>query len=401
MYLEHDNGPQMLVDTVNATLTNTTTTTTISSTNTDKSNLGSVIWAVNLTAFVLVGLLVPLRVIVRCTVTRNFFSDDVLVIIAALFTFGICSLLPIATDLGLGQHRWNIDPDVLSDDTRNLLLLMFIANVLYPCAVAFTRLSAVCSFLRVIPRSSMRYTMYTAAAIAAAFAFASVFAVIFQCTPVSAAWDPSMPGASCYPFIEYLHSSSSVGLALDVLLCTMPLPYIWGIKYMSTTKKVMVTVLFLFSGLACAAAVVKAVNIYQLAQDDKTYHWATWVLCSIAECTVGIVCISIPALAPLFAKCGGGGGITGSSGRSTPAGLSRRRRGRSLHITLFRGMSMGGRAEKPRVIRPMATPWKDQPAEPAAVADFHWLKLEQVESGRCWERNGQSSKADQILGIAL
>ncbi|EFQ33610.1 uncharacterized protein GLRG_08539 [Colletotrichum graminicola M1.001] len=251
------------------------------------TNLVNIIWGVNLTAFVLVGLTVPLRVIVRCTVTRDFFSDDVLVIIAALFTFGICSLLPLATDLGLGQHSSDIDSSVLVDDTKNLLQLLFIANILYPCAVAFARLSIVCSFLRLLTDRNARWVLFATAALTGAFALASVFAVIFQCNPISAAWDPTVSGASCYPFLSFLQASTAINIAIDALLCTMPLAYIWGMK-LPLSQKIRVTVLFTFASLSCAAVITKMSYLQLLSQADLPYHWTSWVLCSIAECTVGI-----------------------------------------------------------------------------------------------------------------
>ncbi|KAF6824877.1 plasma membrane protein [Colletotrichum musicola] len=390
MYLDYGNGPQ-IVRISNITATNGTIP--IEGT-AGKENLVTVIWAVNLTAFILVGLLVPLRVIVRCTVTRNFFSDDVLVIIAALFTFGICSLLPIATDLGLGQHYWNLDLEVRQDDTRDIMMLMFIANALYPCAMAFARLSAICSFLRFVTHKTMRYTMYGAAGITVIFGVGCVFAVLFQCKPIAAAWDKTIDNASCYPFYDYLHASTIINVALDIVLCTVPLPYLWKIKWLRRGPKIALTVLFLFNGLACAAAIVKVAYLQLLKETDVTYNWVTWVLCSIAESTVGIVCISIPPIVPLVEKC------CGRRRRSTRSGP---RRGRSLR-SLFpekkpaRSQSVGS-----RVIRPMATPWKDQPVEKTAVPDFYWLRLEQehMEFSRCWDRSPQSTKADQILGIAL
>ncbi|KAK1569855.1 uncharacterized protein LY79DRAFT_527950 [Colletotrichum navitas] len=251
------------------------------------TNLVAIIWGVNLTAFVLVGLTVPLRIIVRCTVTRDFFSDDVLVIIAALFTFGICSLLPLATDFGLGQHSSDIDAGVLVENTKNLLQLLFIANILYPCAVAFARLSIVCSFLRLITERNARWVLCATAVLTGAFALASVFAVIFQCTPVSAAWDSTVSGASCYPFLSFLQASTAINIAIDALLCTMPLAYILRMN-IPLGEKIRVTVLFIFASLSCAAAITKMPYLQLLNQADLPYHWTSWVLCSIAECTVGI-----------------------------------------------------------------------------------------------------------------
>ncbi|KAF9872490.1 integral membrane protein [Colletotrichum karsti] len=372
MNLEYGNGPEV-VRLMNATTNGTSTTVGISGDPSDKSNLVTVIWAVNLTAFILVGLVVPIRVIVRCTVTRNFFSDDVLVIIAALFTFGICSMLPIATDVGLGQHYWNLDLELLPDDTRNLMMLVFIANILYPCAIAFARLSAICSFLRYITSKTMRYVMYGLAVLTGGFAIASVFTVIFQCNPVAAAWDNSIGGARCIPFFDYLHASTAIGIAIDVLLCTLPVPHFWKLKRFSTTTKALLTILFVFAGLACAVAIVKLVYLPLVTQVDVTYNWVSWILCSIAECTIAIVCISIPPIVPLFTKC--------SRRRSIVTEKPRHKRGKSSRFTVWAGKPTCNRAVAPRVIRPMATPWKDQPVETTTVSEFHWLKLEQLERG--------------------
>ncbi|KAJ0158202.1 hypothetical protein CTA2_12088 [Colletotrichum tanaceti] len=368
--------------------------------NDTKTNLVTVIWGVNLTAFILVGLLVPLRVIVRCTITRNFFSDDVLVIIAALFTFGICSLLPIATDLGLGQHSRDIDAELLPENTKSLLQLIFIANILYPCAVAFARLSAVCSFLRLITGKTARWLLFAAAALTSVFALSCVLAVVFQCRPISAAWDSSTSisgDASCFPLLDFLRVSTAIGIGIDALLCTAPLAYFWRME-VPLRKKVQVTVLLAFAGLSCVAAVIKIVNLRLLNQGDITYNWTSWVLFSIAECTVGIIAMSIPPILPLFTKCS----------RRRKYGVARPRKGGGdpLRFTSIPGRPVFNRAIVPRVIKPMATPWKDRPLEkttnPDFKPDFRWLRLENAEaSNPCWDRTPYTSKAGQVLGIAL
>ncbi|KAG7054313.1 daunorubicin C-13 ketoreductase [Colletotrichum scovillei] len=238
-----------------------------------------------------------------------------------------------------------------------------------------------------------RWIMYGAAFVTGGFCLASVFAVIFQCKPITAAWDSSTGSATCYPFIDFLHASAALNIAIDMLLCTVPLPYIWNMK-MTTGRKVLLTILFAISGLSCAAAILKLVNLEPLSDSDLTYDWVSWVLCSIAECTIGIVCMSIPPIIPLFTKCS----------RNKPP-TPRKERSKSLRYTLFAEKPTFGRAVAPRVIRPMATPWKDQPLErtvnPDFKPDFHWLRLEQQEYGRCWNRTPQSTKVDQVLGIAL
>ncbi|KAK2058249.1 hypothetical protein LY76DRAFT_616619 [Colletotrichum caudatum] len=356
------------------------------------SNLVKVIWGVNLTAFILVGLAVPLRVIVRCTVTRNFFSDDVLVIVAAIFTFGICSLLPVAIDFGLGQHSSDIESAVSVDDTKNLLQLLFIANTLYPCAIAFARLSVVCSFLRLTAERNARWVLFATAALIGAFALASVFAVIFQCKPISAAWDTTVSSASCYPFLDFLQASTAINIAIDALLCIMPLAYFWRMQ-ISLREKILLTVLFAFAGLSCVAATVKLIYLQLLSQADAPYNWTSWVLCSIAECTIGIVCSSVPPIIPLFTTC------------SRRRKQWRQKRGMSARFAAYKRRTRQNRASAGRAIRPMATPWKDQPLEttrnPDFKSDFHWLRIEHDEPIRTRDFRRPQSKAEQLLGIAL
>lgn len=90
--------------------------------------------------------------------------------------------------------------------------------------------------------------MFSAAAIISAFALASVTAVVFQCRPVSAAWDSTISDATCYPFLDFLHASTAISIAIDGLLCSVPLFYFWAMD-MSLAKKMAITVLFAFSGL--------------------------------------------------------------------------------------------------------------------------------------------------------
>ncbi|KAJ0274687.1 hypothetical protein CBS470a_011663 [Colletotrichum nupharicola] len=189
----------------------------------------------------------------------------------------------------------------------------------------------------------MRYAMYGAAGLTGGFAVASVFAVIFQCKPISAAWDTTIGGASCYPFFDFLKVSTAIGIAIDVLL----------------------------------------------------YNWVSWVLCSIAECTIAIVCISIPPIVPLFTRC-----AHRRKNFDDDLVKPRKKRGRSARYTVWPGKPTHNRAVAPRVIRPMATPWKDQPVETTTVSEFHWLKLEQAERGLREKKERHERQSQARLPVA-
>lgn len=66
---------------------------------------------------------------------------------------------------------------------------MFVGNSLSACAVAFTKLSIISSYLRVFPHQSLRFTMFITMAITIGLMLASIPVTVFQCDPVRAAWD--------------------------------------------------------------------------------------------------------------------------------------------------------------------------------------------------------------------
>lgn len=94
-----------------------------------------------------------------------------------------------ATRFGLGQHVWNLDFTTILPTFKHCILLMFVGYSLSACAVAFTKLSIINSYLRVFPHQSLRITMFITMAITIGLMLASIPVTVFQCDPIRAAWD--------------------------------------------------------------------------------------------------------------------------------------------------------------------------------------------------------------------
>jgi len=183
---------------------------------------------------------------------------------------------------------------------------MFVANIFYACAITFTKLSIIVSYLRIFPYRTVRIAMYVTAAITIGLFVASVPATIFQCSPVSAAWDLSRTAgggdARCFTFVNFLYASTAINVTTDLVLCTAPLPYFWNLQ-MPRKQKAIVSALFLVGGFACVASVVRLSVLHLLTTSvDVTWHLAPSVLWTVAECTIGICCVSVPAMRPLFGR---------------------------------------------------------------------------------------------------
>jgi hypothetical protein len=70
-----------------------------------------------------------------------------------------------------------------------------------------------------------------------------IFVTIFQCRPVSAAWDFTIRNGKCISFVDYLYASSSISVTTDIILCVMPWPYLWKLR-MPLKQKLILCLLF-------------------------------------------------------------------------------------------------------------------------------------------------------------
>ncbi|OIW26664.1 hypothetical protein CONLIGDRAFT_683625 [Coniochaeta ligniaria NRRL 30616] len=269
---------------------------------TDESTRRGLIIALNAAAMSLILIFVSVRFAVRLCITRRFFLDDILICFAAPFTFGLCITTLFALRYGLGQHVWNMRSSDIHNDISHLIQLMLIDHIFGSCATTFTKLSIVASYLRIFPYRGLRILMYATAAVTIALFVASIFTTIFQCMPIAAAWDFTITNAKCYKLVDYLYSSTAVNIVTDLILCIAPLPCLWNLQ-LPRRQKVTISALFFVGGFACVASIVRLTVFDQLANTiDYTWELVSSVACTIAECTIGICVVSIPAIRPLVGK---------------------------------------------------------------------------------------------------
>ncbi|KAK3326898.1 hypothetical protein B0H66DRAFT_638090 [Apodospora peruviana] len=267
---------------------------------TDKSSLAPAVWHVNLTFIVLVGVAVSLRIFTRAYMTRHFFIDDVLAVFAALFTMISASTALTATRYGLGLHVWNVQQPMLENLT-NCVQLMYVAHVFYAAATAVTKLSIITSYLRIFPDAVLRKLLYATAALVIGIGISAIFATVFQCWPVQAAWDFSIESRQCFPFLHFLYANAAISIFTDLLLVVAPLPYFWSLK-LPIRQKLVICILFGAGFIAFAASIVRIVILKEIKGIDVTYYLASPLNWTVIECSLGIICVSIPPMRPLLAK---------------------------------------------------------------------------------------------------
>lgn len=89
----------------------------------------------------------------------------------------------------------------------------------------------------------MKLAVYIILAVVIAQGTEEVFVVIFECTPIRKAYEPSVPG-KCLNLLTFFYVSFGLKLATDIVIFVMPLPTIFRTK-MSRGKKMGVSAMFL------------------------------------------------------------------------------------------------------------------------------------------------------------
>lgn len=168
-------------------------------------------------------------------------------ILALLFAVLLSISCLVGEKYGLGQHLWNLEPNNLSklpDDIARVTKVLFAAYLSYSTAITFTKLSIITTYLRIFPRGLyLRRIIYAVTAVVIGFWISSIFAIIFTCVPVQAAWDYSITNAKCFGVLHYFYVAAGFNIGTDLLLCISPIPTLWALS-MPRSQRLVLCMLF-------------------------------------------------------------------------------------------------------------------------------------------------------------
>jgi len=165
-------------------------------------------------------------------------------IFAVLFALALFSVSLVAAHYGLGIHIWNLDSNLLNlpEEASRLVKLLFTCSIAYSSAITFTKCAIIASYFRIFPDKNLRRVSLAAGFVVISFWIASIFAIIFACVPVQAAWDFTIQG-KCFPVVTFFYVYAGFNIATDVILCVAPMPLLWAMN-LPARQKTIVCVLF-------------------------------------------------------------------------------------------------------------------------------------------------------------
>jgi hypothetical protein len=160
----------------------------------------------------------------------NADTPKVLMIIALVFAIFLSIACLVGEFFGLGKHIWNLSSNLadIPSDTGKITKSLYGAYLAYSIAITFTKFSIMATYTRIFSAGWLRNVVYGTAIVVLCFWIASIFAIIFTCVPVQAAWDYNIKGR-CFPIVNFFYASSAFNILTDLLLVVLPVPTLWAL----------------------------------------------------------------------------------------------------------------------------------------------------------------------------
>ncbi|KAI6264888.1 hypothetical protein MCOR27_011597 [Pyricularia oryzae] len=126
-----------------------------------------------------------------------------------------------------------------------------------------------------------------------------IVATIFRCQPVAKTWNPGMEGACVNTKVVWWVGFLS-NLCTDCVFFLEPIPFIWGLRFMSNTKKISISFILSLGILVCIISVKRVAVTAKTTIDDGIF--AEPLLWSITELSALIICSCIPAARKILCR---------------------------------------------------------------------------------------------------
>ncbi|KAH7319003.1 hypothetical protein BKA65DRAFT_541191 [Rhexocercosporidium sp. MPI-PUGE-AT-0058] len=270
---------------------------------TDDSSLESAIININSIFISLIICTTGLRFWVRFHMLRSGGLDDILLLVAVIFSVFLSASALVGESFGLGRHVWNLgsgSPTSILTSLSKVVKSLYGCYLAYTTSITFTKLSIISTYVRFLPKGLARKINFGLGIIILLFWISSIFAIIFQCVPAQSAWDYSVKG-ECYSIKNLFFALSTFNVITDILLCILPIPLLWSLK-MPKAQRAVLCLLFCMGTFASVASILRITHLDHLDSLDISFKTVEPMNWSIVEADVGIICVALSALRPLVKR---------------------------------------------------------------------------------------------------
>ena len=111
-----------------------------------------------------------------------------------------------------------------------LIQRLFAIEIFYSTCLPVIKCSLLLFYWRIFRTRKFQIGVYTVGAFLVCWFLTSILVSIFGCTPVKAAWDPTIAGARCINADNFFLGNGVLNLVGDLTILCMPMPMVWTLQ---------------------------------------------------------------------------------------------------------------------------------------------------------------------------
>ncbi|TVY26086.1 hypothetical protein LHYA1_G004285 [Lachnellula hyalina] len=262
----------------------------------------AVLWVETIVACAIISL----RWYTRTFVGGRVGPDDFILMAAWVLMCAFACLISASVHYGMGTHVDQLDIEQI---THGILMLL-IGQSCIALAMGLSKCAVAIFLMRIVNKTWHKAVLWFWIV---SIMFLSIFlaiAVFAQCTPTESIWDPRVKAAEgqvCHMNLALVAEiMCSWSAAMDFFLAFYPWYVLWKVNI---KKKERITIcvslsLGIFAGIC---GVVRTTGLDALNKtSDYLFAVSDSVMWTMSELTLTIICVSIPALRPLYNRVTGG-----------------------------------------------------------------------------------------------
>ncbi|KAI1413018.1 hypothetical protein F5Y13DRAFT_199502 [Hypoxylon sp. FL1857] len=223
--------------------------------------------------------------------------DDYTILASLGFALASGGIMLSACHYGYGRHLTSLSPS----DKYQAFKYFYLCQVTYKACINLTKASILLLYLRIFGNTKwLRWACRFMLTCIIMYCIASVTVTIFQCTPVTKAFDKSLEG-TCVSNGKFWYANAGFSIATDVIILTIPMPLVYALQIPKVQKAALMMVFALGVFVVITSCLRVTTIDLQATTPDPTYDIAS-TMWTIIEMNVAIVCACLPQIRPLIVK---------------------------------------------------------------------------------------------------
>ncbi|RDI82705.1 hypothetical protein Vi05172_g7345 [Venturia inaequalis] len=222
---------------------------------------------------------------------------DIFIIIALGCGITASTGMALLTTVGLGIH--DVDGSISLQDTFQWGLMA--TNCVYLSCNTFVKLGLLGIYRHFTMLWYNHWWISAMQVLSIIFGLSGVLGVIFQCVPITSAWDPSIVG-HCLNKPAFWYSNGAIMIGFDAIMYIMPMIFTWNLQ-LPRNQKIGLRLLFALAFLTIIAS-IKRLYLFNrvLTEGDSSYNNGNMLIWAAVENHLAICIACAPAIKVMLVK---------------------------------------------------------------------------------------------------